>query len=85
MAMTLQEAYDHACWAIPDIRSRLLDDQKRAEQRERGRVEKDAAERARRAGVSVASAPTSGRAAKRNEGKSVRDDIEAALEAVASR
>jgi hypothetical protein len=83
MAMTLQDAYDHACWAIPEVRSRILDDQKRTEQTGRAKVEREAAERARRAAVSVSSAPSSGRAVRGREGKSIRDDLEAAFERVA--
>jgi hypothetical protein len=83
MAMTLQDAYDHACWAIPEVRSRILDDRKRTEQVGRAKVEREAAERARRAAVSVSSAPSSGRAVRGKEGKSIRDDLEAAFERVA--
>jgi len=53
----LQAAYDHACWAIPEVRERILNDQKRAEATARQKAERDAAERARRAGVSVRSTP----------------------------
>ena len=53
----LQAAYEHACWAIPEVRDRILNDQKRAEMTARQKAERDAAERARRAGVSVRSAP----------------------------
>jgi hypothetical protein len=83
MAMTLQDAYDHACWAIPEVRSRILDDQKRAENTTRAKAERETTERARRAAVSVSSAPTSGRTTRGKEGKSIRDDLEAAFERVA--
>jgi hypothetical protein len=83
IALTLQDAYDHACWAIPQVRSRILDDQKRAEQVQRGKVDREAAERARRAAVSVSSAPSSGRGGNKTAiGKSIRDDLEAAFDRV---
>jgi hypothetical protein len=81
---SLQDAYDRACWSIPDIRARILTDQKRAEQTQRSKAERDASERARRAAVSVNSAPVSGRGAPKGPGKSIREDLEAAFERVAS-
>ena len=83
IAMTLQDAYDHACWALPDVRGRLLSDQKRAETSQRAKADKEAAEKARRAAVSVSSAPSAGGGGKGKEGKSIRSDLEAAFDAVA--
>lgn len=85
MALSLQDAYDHAVWSIPEVRTRILEDQRRAEQNTRATAEKQAAERARRAAVSVSGTPTSGKGAKARESHSVREDIERVLEQLASR
>lgn len=85
IAMTLQDAYDHATWALPEVRARLLEDQRRAEQSQRAAAEKQAAERARRAAVSVSSAPTSGKGGPPTKERSVREELEAQLERAASR
>jgi hypothetical protein len=86
VSASLQDAYDHACWAIPEIRARLLQEQRRVEITQRSKSERDAAERARRAGVSVSGAPstTNGAVRKRDSG-SVRDTLNQVYDAVVSR
>lgn len=55
-AKDLQDAYDKACWAHPDIRSSLVHKQIAQETEKR----KKEAEQAQRAGVSLTGAPSSG-------------------------
>jgi hypothetical protein len=86
VSASLQDAYDHACWAIPEIRARLLQEQRRAESTQRSKSERDAAERARRAGVSVSGAPsTTNGAVRKQDSGSVRDTLNQVYEAVVSR
>ena len=76
--MPLQEAYDRACWANPEIRSIL---QKRAQAEQASQVNQQT-QKAKRAAVSVqGSAPPANTQA--SGGANLRDDIEFALSKLA--
>jgi hypothetical protein len=82
-AQTLQEAYDMACWARPDIRPLMqqqIDLQKQAEARAR-------TQKARAAGSTLTGSPTGSVAGALNvdPNRSLRDEIAANLREVASR
>jgi hypothetical protein len=86
LAATLQEAYDHCCWTNPEIRNRILEEQKRVEQSARQRTEREAVDRARRASVSVNGArPRGNGAMPGSTGKSIRAILEGAFSDAASR
>lgn len=53
----LQEAYDRACWANPEVRSQLLREQQQKAEQERKAKEAEQARRARTASASVNGAP----------------------------
>ena len=82
---TLQDAYEQACWASPAVRQQMLDARQRTDAQSRARFEKEAADRARRAGVSVSGSPSGAGSSARNGKLSRRDAIAAAYEQVVSR
>lgn len=55
--LTLEAAYDQACWANPDIRSQLLQEQQQRAEAERKAKAAEAARKARTASVSLNGAP----------------------------
>lgn len=71
--MTLQEAYDRACWANPEIRNILTERQTR----ERAQQTNQVAQTARRAAVSVGGSPAFN--PNQEAGTSIRDAIEFAM------
>lgn len=80
-AQDLQEAYDMACWARPDIRPLMLqqnEQQKQAESRSK-------AQRARAAGSSISGSPTGSGGNVSPENRSLADEIRANLREVQSR
>ena len=82
-AKDLQEAYDMACWARPDIRPLMLQQQ---EQHKAAEV-KAKATQARSAAVSISGSPATGArsSAVTNPGASIADDIRAAMREVNGR
>ena len=73
--LTLQEAYDRACWANPEIRAVLT----RRQQTEQAQQVNETAQKAKRAAVSVnGSAPPAHTQAPGGTG-SIRDDLEFAM------
>jgi len=75
--ITLQEAYDRACWANPEIRNVLT----KRQQAEQAQQVNQTAQRAKRAAVSVSgSAPPSG--SQTSGGGNLRDDLEFAFSRV---
>lgn len=72
-AQTLQEAYDMACWARPDIRPHLLQQQ----DQQRATEMKAKADKARAAGVSIAGSPTGSAGAVAPQDRSLRDELRA--------
>lgn len=75
-AKDLQDAYDQACWANPEIRAALINEQIAANQAETQRKAAEVAANARRAGGSLAGAPVAG---SESLGAAPPDSIEAAL------
>jgi hypothetical protein len=71
--MTLQEAYDRACWANPEIRNILTERQTR----ERAQQTNQVAQKARSAAVSVGGSPAFN--PNQEPGTSIRDAIEFAM------
>lgn len=71
--MSLQEAYDRACWANPEIRNIMTERQAR----ERAQQTNQVAQTARRAAVSVGGSPAFN--ANQEAGSSIRDAIEMAM------
>lgn len=86
-ANTLAQAYRLACADNEDISRAIRQQQEQAQRSQRTQAEKQAADRARRAAVSVSGSPYGGGAvANGNAGKgTVRDDVYAAYEAVVNR
>lgn len=79
-AANLQEAYDQALWARPDIRSTLLDQQLADREAKRVADKKLKADAARRAGGSVIGSPGLGATTDPQAGnRSLRQELEAAL------
>lgn len=79
-AKSLKDAYDMAVWARPDLRERILADQRKAEEAKRAAETRKAAEEARKRAVSVRSNP-SVTATAAPEG-SLRDMLERAMDGV---
>jgi hypothetical protein len=78
-AMTLQQAYETACWQNPQIRSILLAEQSAGA----ARTGNGAAQRARSAAVSVRPSAPAGSPASKGEGQRSRmDDLAAAVDAL---
>lgn len=71
-AKDLQEAYDKACWARPEIRSSLVNKQIAQETEKR----KKEAEQAQRAGVSITGAPSTGSGSPSLGDMSLRESLE---------
>lgn len=80
-AKDMQDAYDKAQWADPDIRSSLLVEQNKASEAKRVAEIKAKADAARKAGASVTGSPGHGQGLNgTNSNGSLRDDISAAWE-----
>jgi len=62
VAKDLSDAYDQAVYARPDIRQRILDDQRKADEARRIEEARERAAKAKAAGASVKGAPTGGMA-----------------------
>lgn len=77
-AGTLEQAYEAAIWARPDIRTQQLSDQQAAEKAKHDAQIK--AQRARTKGLSVRGGPGGSPAPVTNPNSSVRQDLEAAFE-----
>jgi hypothetical protein len=77
-AGTLEQAYEAAIWARPDIRAQQLSDQQAADKAKHDAAQK--AQRARTKGVSVRGGPGGSPAPVVNPNSSVRQDLEAAFE-----
>lgn len=76
-AGTLEQAYEAAIWARPDIRAQQLSDQQAAEKAKHDAQIK--AQRARTKGLSVRGGPGGSPAPVANPNSSVREDLEAAF------
>lgn len=77
-ATTLQEAYDQAIWARPDIRSTLIARETAATQEKRVADAKAKADAARRAGGSISGSPGRGTATDPQAGnRTLRQELEA--------
>jgi len=74
----LKDAYDQAVWARPDIRSTLLESEKKQAEAKRMAEAKEKADKARKASVSISGPPgaTAPRKAN-NEDRSLREELEA--------
>jgi len=79
LADDLQDAYDKACWARPDIRASLI----QADAEKRIQEKAELANKAKAKAVSVTGSPSG--AAVPIAGASIRDDLTAALNAVGGR
>ena len=80
-AKDLQDAYDQACWASPTVRA-TLQAQTRAEEEQKRRAEAKAkAEEAKRKSISVTGGPGNTAQASAPEGRSIRDELRAAMAA----
>ncbi len=78
--ITLDQAYEQACWANPDTRAKLLAAQ--TAPLVAARSQREAADKARRGAISVNGAPSGGAAAVRppsDPNASVQDDVRAAF------
>jgi hypothetical protein len=81
-AKDLQDAYDQAVWARPDIRSSLLAEQQRSTEEKRAAEMKAKADAARRAGGSVIGSPGLGHSADPKAGqRSLREELAASFAA----
>lgn len=80
----LEDAYQRAIWADPDLRSTLVEAQSRAAEEKRIAEQKALSERARSAAVSVTGAPGVSRPLNGagNPNSSVEDDVRAAVESL---
>jgi hypothetical protein len=77
-AKDLQDAYDQAVWARPDIRSTLLTEQQKAAEAQRAAEMKAKADAARRAAGSVVGSPGIGQSIDPKAGmRSLRDELAA--------
>lgn len=81
-AKDLQEAYDMACWARPDIRSLLLQQQDQQRQATERGAAADRAAKARRAGSVLTGSPSGQPASPQAASGSLEDDIRAAIRQV---
>lgn len=81
-AKDLQDAYDQAVWARPDIRSNLLAEQQRAAEEKRLADMKAKADAAKRAAGSVTGSPGIGQSTDPKAGqRTLRDELAAAMAA----
>lgn len=79
-AKDLQDAYDQAVWARPDVRSSLLAEQQRTAEEKRAADMKAKADAARRAGGSVTGSPGLGHSADPKAGqRSLREELAASF------
>lgn len=74
VAKDLQDAYDQACWARPDIRATLSAQQRAEEEQKRRSEEKAKAEAAKRKGASITGGPGSAASAAPGD-RSLRDEL----------
>lgn len=74
-AKDLQDAYDQACWARPDIRATLLAQQRAAEEQKRRSEEQARAQAARNKAVSITGGPGSTAAKSAPVERSLRDEL----------
>jgi hypothetical protein len=79
-AQDLQDAYDKASWADPDIRSATLADQAQAKETQRIADIKAKADKSRRVAVSVKGSPSFNPVATSGTKNSIREDLEAAFD-----
>lgn len=83
--LTLQDAYDAAIWARPDIREQMLTQQQQAEEAKRkAAAAKKAREAKKRAGVNVTTTGAHPESGKAKTG-SIDDTLRATMEAIESR
>ena len=81
-AQSLDDAYDMACWARPDLRSTLLAAEQAKEQAKQQQAAAERARKARAAGSSITGAPgITAPAAADGAGLSLREQLEAAANA----
>lgn len=78
-ATTMQEAYDMACWANPDIRAKLIAGQTAAEAAARQAREREATDKARRGAISVTGAPAGAAPAPKQDYETVEEATRAAF------
>jgi hypothetical protein len=84
-AKDLQDAYDKAVWASPDIRSTLLEQQLADKEAKRVAEAREKADKARKASVSISGSPGATAPSKANhEDRSLREELEANLAAARS-
>jgi DNA primase len=83
LAKDLQDAYDQACHARPDIRATLLAQQRAEEEQKRRSEEKARAEAARNKAVSITGGPGIAAARSAPESRSLREELEANFRAAA--
>jgi len=80
-ASTMQDAYERACWAVPDVRSTILSRQQAESEAKRAAEAKAKADAKRRAGGSISGSPgspvTTGTTA--NPNLSLRDELKQAF------
>lgn len=81
LAKDLQDAYDQAVWARPDLRATLLAQQRAEEEQKRSAEAKRKAEEAKRKSISITGGPGNTAAAAAPGGRSIRDELEAAMAA----
>lgn len=85
-AKTMDEAYQMAIWAHPDLRSTLLDAQTKAAEEKRKTEQLALSQRAKQAAVSVTGAPGSSRPLNGAQSHgSIEDDVRAAMSEVQGR
>lgn len=80
-ATTLQDAYDQACWASPTVRATLQAQERAAEEQKRKAEAKAKAEAAKRKSIGITGGPGNTAAATAPEGRSIRDELQAAMAA----
>lgn len=78
-AATMQEAYDKACWANPDIRAKLIAGQTAAETAARQAKEREAAEKARKGAISINGSPSGTVQPPKQDYETVEDAVRAAF------
>jgi len=81
-ANSLQDAYDKAVWASPEIRSTLIEQQNKQSEAQRIAEQKAKAEAARKVGVSVKGAPGVAVPNTGSPDRTLREELQASLRAV---
>ena len=76
-AGTMQEAYDKACWANPEVRQKLISGQTEAATRQLR--ERETADKARRGAISVSGSPAGQAPAPKRDYATVEDAVRAAF------